>query len=120
MANPQNILDYCGSRKAATSDFPFDDEVLVFRVMNKMFALINVKELSFINLKCDPDYAIALRQKYPKWITPGYHMNKKLWNSVYFDGDLTDEFVYELIDHSWDLIVKSLKKADRELLEYKG
>jgi len=102
--------------KKATMDFPFDDVTSVFRVMNKMFALISIDTDPLrLNLKCDPDEAQALRS-FHKAIIPGYHMNKQHWNSVMMDGTLPEGLIDEMIDHSYNLIVKSLKKSDREEL----
>jgi len=84
--------------------------------MNKMFALTDVDLFTFINLKCDPERAIELREKYDS-IKPGYHMNKALWNSVYMDGTISDILTKELIDHSYELIVESLPKKLKEELK---
>ena len=84
--------------------------------MGKMFALTNLTwETVAVNLKCDPDWSILLRQHYDA-VKPGYHMNKKHWNTVTFDGTIPDEEVREMIDHSYRLVAKSLKKAERERL----
>lgn len=109
------VREYCLKKKGVTEGFPFNETVLVFKVMNKMFALLNLEYPHYINLKCDPARAIELRE-YHDEITPGYHMNKKLWNSVDLTGTLNNDFVTELIDHSYDLIVESLpKKLKAEL-----
>jgi predicted DNA-binding protein (MmcQ/YjbR family) len=98
-----------------TESFPFDERVLVFKVANKMFALADVEDFEYINLKCDPERAMLLREEYDE-IKPGYHMSKKHWNSVYVTGMLDDEFIEELIIHSYDLIVSSLtKKVQHEI-----
>ena len=103
--------------KAGTTEgFPFGEDILVFKVMGKIFALTDVDDFDFVNLKCDPVRAIELRASYDE-ITPGYHMNKKLWNSVRVQGKLDDDFILELIQHSYDLIVASLPKKVREELE---
>ena len=82
-----------------------------------MYALTNIESFDFINLKCDPDRAVELREQH-HGIQPGYHMNKKLWNSVYLNDDVSDQMIYELIDHSYELIVESLtKKLQAELAE---
>ena len=113
--NIEQYRDYCISKKGVTESFPFDETTLVFKVMNKMFALADVEEFSFINLKCDPEKAINLREQY-EGVTPGYHMNKKLWNSVYPNKDVSDKLIYQWIDDSYDLIVASLtKKLQLEL-----
>ena len=113
--NIEQYRDYCISKKGVTESFPFDETTLVFKVMNKMLALADVEEFSFINLKCDPEKAINLREQY-EGVTPGYHMNKKLWNSVYPNKDVSDKLIYQWIDDSYDLIVASLtKKLQLEL-----
>lgn len=114
--NIEVYRDYCLSKKGVTESFPFDKSTLVFKVMNKMFALTDVDTFAFINLKCDPERAIELREQY-NGIKPGYHMNKRLWNSVYTNHDVTDKMMYELIDHSYQLIVDSLPKKLKLELE---
>ncbi len=112
----EELREYCNDRQGVTEEFPFNFDTLVFKVKGKMFALCNLKEeVSRVNLKCDPDFALALRQKYDA-IIPGYHMNKKHWNTVYMDGRLSDELIKELIDHSYDLVVAKLTKAQRKAL----
>lgn len=114
--NVEQIREYCLRKKGVTEDFPFDDVCLVIRVKNKMFILIPLDTPDRISLKCDPELAIELREKHPN-VKPGYHFNKKYWNSVYFEGG-SEELLYEWIDHSYDEVVKKLtKKAQRELLE---
>lgn len=109
---------YCLSQKAATEDTPFGPDTLVFRVMGKIFGLMSLDSLEGrINLKCDPDFAIELREKNPDHITPGYHMNKKHWNTIYCERGIEDKLVKELVDHSYQLIAKSLPKALRLELE---
>ena len=108
--------DYCLSKAGVTEEFPFDQNTLVFKVMGKMFALTDVDLFTFINLKCDPERAVELREKYIS-IKPGYHMNKALWNSVYMDGSVPDNLTKELIDHSYDLIVDNLPKKLRQELK---
>ena len=110
------LREYCGAKQGAEESFPFDDETLVFKVMGKMFALtnINAADLS-VNLKCDPDWALILRDHYPA-VKGGYHMNKRHWNTVVIDGSIPNVEIWEMIDHSYRLVVKGLKKADREKL----
>ncbi len=113
----ETFRDYCLSKKGVTEGFPFDDVTLVFKVMNKMFALTGLNhQPSTANLKCDPERAIELREEYPD-IQPGYHMSKKHWNTVTLEGELSDEMIIELTDHSYDLVVAKLKKADKEVLK---
>ena len=114
--NIEDFYEYCLSKKAVEETFPFDDVTLVFKVMGKMFALTGLDKDEFtINLKCDPEYATELRESHPE-VTPGWHMSKKHWNTVDCQGSLSDKFLRELIDHSYDMVVKGLKKADREFL----
>ena len=115
--NIEEFRDYCLDKKAVTESFPFDETTLVFKVMNKMFALTDVEDQFSINLKCDPEKAIRLREQYPDQVLPGYHMNKKLWNTVVVDGKIPDNLLYQWIDESYDLIVASLPKAKRLELE---
>lgn len=106
---------YCLSKKGVTESFPFDDNVLTFKVMGKVFALTGVDLFESVNLKCDPEYAVELRASFQA-VEPGYHMNKKHWNTVSVNADLPDAQVYELIDLSYDLVVKGLTKALRNEL----
>lgn len=114
------LRDFCINKKGVTEHFPFDDVTLVFKVFNKMYALIGLDAWEGgeqkINLKCDPNKAISLREDY-EGINPGWHMNKKHWNTITINtSDVSDELVKELINHSYDLIVKGLpKKTQKEL-----
>ncbi len=113
----EEFRTYCLNKKAVEEDLPFDEVTLVFKVMGKMFALTSLRGEGFtINLKCDPVYALELREQYEE-VQPGYHMNKKHWNTVNCEGMLEDKLLLELIDHSYDLVVQKLKKADREILK---
>ena len=113
--NIEEFRDYCITKKGVTEESPFGPDTLVFKVMGKMFALTSIDTYEFVNLKCDPDRAIDLRERY-HGIKPGWHMNKTLWNSVYVNDDVSDPQNYELIDHSYQLIVDSLtKKLQAEL-----
>ena len=112
----ETFRDYCLSKKGVEETFPFDEVTLVFKVLHKMFALTGLNNEVFeVNLKCDPERAIELREEYSE-IRAGYHMSKKHWNTVQFEGSLRDDLLIELIDHSYDLVVKKMKKADREFL----
>ncbi|WGK66220.1 MmcQ/YjbR family DNA-binding protein [Croceiramulus getboli] len=112
--------DYCLAKKGVTESFPFDEDVLVFKVMNKMFALTSLSRLPRqANLKCDPERVERLREAHDGLILPGYHMNKHHWNSVLLEAGLPPELLTELIDHSYELIVASLpKKLQQELSEF--
>ena len=108
----QKLIDYILEKKVTTSSYPFDKTTLVFKVMNKMFALISEDEIPLrINLKCDPEEAQILRGMH-KSIIPGYHMNKEHWNTLILDGNLPDELIYRLIDDSYNLVIKGLTKTD--------
>ncbi|HMN88627.1 MAG TPA: MmcQ/YjbR family DNA-binding protein [Saprospiraceae bacterium] len=105
---------YCLAKKGVEETFPFDDVTLVFKVMGKIFAITGLDNSTFtVNLKCDPNRAIELREQYPE-VQPGWHMNKQHWNTVSFEGSLGDRSLKELIDHSYDLIIKSLPKKIRQ------
>lgn len=113
-----NIEDYrthCISKPGVSEGFPFDEKVLVFKVMGKMFALCDVDDFVSFNVKCDPEYAQELRATYDA-VQPGFHMNKSHWNTVVLDGSIPDNELYQWIDDSYDLIVASLpKKLKAEL-----
>ncbi len=113
--NIEEIRDFCLSKKGTTEEFPFDEVTLVFKVMGKMYALTSLDKDLAINLKCDPEKAIELREQYEA-IKPGYHMSKIHWNTVEVDGSLKTDFIKELIDHSYDLVVSKLtQKLKKEL-----
>lgn len=112
--NIEQLRDYCLNKKAVTEEFPFDADTLVFKVLGKMFALVGLEKWEngekSINLKCDPDYAEELRAEYDS-INPGWHMSKKHWNTVNLDsGEISPKFLTELIDHSYEMVVKTLPK----------
>lgn len=110
------LREYCLSKPHTEESFPFGPEVLVFKVAGKMFALVNVdNEEPSVNLKCDPERAIELREHHPE-IEPGYHMSKKMWNTVSLQGVLKNDFIKELIDHSYEEVVKTLPKKIRTAL----
>lgn len=114
--NIEDFRDYCISKPGVTEEFPFDNKTLVFKVMGKMFALCDVDEFHSFNLKCNPERAIELREQFDG-IKPGYHMNKVHWNTVTSISDVPHQLALELIDHSYELVVKGLKKIDREKLK---
>lgn len=112
----EEIRKYCLKKEHVTEDMPFGDDVLVFRVGGKIFLLTNLSdENTSMNLKCDPVRALDLRDHYTE-VTPGYHMNKKHWNTVNCEGGLSTALLMQLIDHSYDLVWKSLTKKQRETL----
>jgi predicted DNA-binding protein (MmcQ/YjbR family) len=113
--NVEEIRNYCISLKGTTESLPFDDVTLVFKVGNKMFALLSLDGPLEIALKCDPDKAIELRERY-HCVRPGYHMNKKLWNTVLVDGSINPQLIKEWIDDSYSLILESLPKYKRNAI----
>lgn len=113
--NIEEIRDYCIQKKGVTESFPFDDQVLVFKVMNKMFVLTNVENCNSVNLKCDPEKAVELREQF-MGIQEGYHMSKRHWNTVLIESDVKRSLLLELIDHSYNLIVSKLTKKEKEAL----
>lgn len=114
MKNIEKFIAYCENKAHVSMDTPFGPETLVIRVHGKIFALTGLDEAEFkVNLKCDPEYAIQLREKHDE-IIPGYHMNKKHWNTVKFDGKLSDKLLKELVDHSYTLVFNSLPKKLRD------
>jgi len=106
---------YVLSKNGATFDYPFDEKVRVYRVANKMFALMSDAMPLQINLKCDPLQALELRAIY-RAVRPGYHMNKKHWNTVTLESDVDEALLKELIDHSYELVVSKLTKRERAVL----
>jgi predicted DNA-binding protein (MmcQ/YjbR family) len=111
----ENYRAFCLSLPYVTEGFPFDANTLVFKVSGKMFALLDVEVFDGINLKCNPDEAVELRETY-SGITGGYHMNKKHWNTVNLHADVDDKFLYELTKKSYDLVFNGLpKKIKNEL-----
>lgn len=103
--NIEILRDYCISKRNVTESFPFGDDTLVFKTGGKIFALVNLDGELRLNLKCDPVVAIELRERYSA-VSPGYHMNKKHWNTVRIDGSVPDNVLYSWIDHSYDLVLK--------------
>jgi len=107
---------YCLSKKGVSEGFPFGEDTLVFKVMGKIFAITSFEQPLSVNLKCDPEKAVELRERYED-VQPGYHMNKKHWNTVNFEGEISVRELKEMTDHSYELVVNSLtKKLKEELL----
>jgi len=100
-------------KNAETEELPFDNQTLVFRVMGKMFAVTNIDNFESINLKCNPEVAIELRDKYDA-VIPGYHMNKKHWNTVKINADVKDDLIFEWIDSSYQLVISGLPKKIKQ------
>lgn len=107
--NIEDFRTYCLKQKKVTESFPFDDKTLVFKIGNKIFALAGIINFNYVNLKCDPERSIELRETY-NGVKPAWHMSKKHWNSVYIDSDVPIELFLELVDHSFNLVCKSLPK----------
>lgn len=111
--NVEELRNYCLSKKGAQESFPFGEETLVFKVGGKIFAITGLdSEETSVNLKCEPEKAVRLREEYAD-VIPGFHMNKKHWNTVYCERELSNEFICELIDHSYDLIYQKLSKKSK-------
>lgn len=115
--NAESIREYCIAKKGTTESFPFNEDVLVFKVGGKMYALIDLSEPDSINLKCDPEYAVELREKYVD-IQGGYHMHKKYWNTVALNGLLDKKLILSLIDHSYEQVVKGLGKKGEIFIKF--
>lgn len=111
----EQYRNYCLRKQGATESFPFDQSTLVHKVASKMFALTNIDTFESINLKCDPETALELRGLYPG-ITPGYHMNKRHWNTVKMDGRIPDAVIYQWIDNSYRLVVSKLSQKNQKWL----
>jgi predicted DNA-binding protein (MmcQ/YjbR family) len=110
------VIAACSAKPGTVEDYPFGDQVAVFKVAGKLFALVPLGETpQSISLKCDPELATSLRNRYPA-VTPGYHLNKRHWNTLTLDGSVPDDEVLELIDHSYDLVVARLTRAQRNQL----
>ena len=110
----EEIREYCLALKAVTESFPFGEDALVFKVQGKMFGLLSLDD-HWLNLKCDPEKAISIREHHPS-VIPGYHMSKKHWNTIYLDGSVPDKLLREWITDSYNLVVDGLPlKLKREL-----
>ena len=111
----ENLREYCLSKPFVTESFPFGDDTLVFKVMGKIFALVSLDEHR-INLKCDPEKAIALREEFPD-VIPGYHMDKRHWNTVLLNGSVPAKLILAWIDDSYTLVVAALPEKLRREME---
>lgn len=109
------LRDYCLLKNQVTEEFPFDAQTLVFKVAGKMFALTDVDQFESINLKCDPERAVELREQFDA-VRPGYHMNKKHWNTVFINSDVSHEMILQMVDDSYELVIKSLPQKRRNEL----
>jgi predicted DNA-binding protein (MmcQ/YjbR family) len=117
--NIEELRDYCLQKQGVTESFPFGEDTLVFKVGGKVFLLSGLEDGRHFNAKCDPEYAVELREQYHE-VQPGYHMNKTHWNTIDMSGSLTVKQLLGFIDHSYDLVLKSLpKKLRAEITEDK-
>lgn len=118
MYNNESIREYCLSKPGTTESLPFDDVTLVFKVVNKVFLILSLDTaMPSFNAKCDPDLALEWRERHPQ-IIPGFHMNKKHWNTIEVDQGLSENFIREIIDHSYGLVVAGLPKKDKAALQH--
>ena len=113
--NIEQVREYCLKKRGVTEELPFDEESPVYKVMGKIFLIASLNPPFTINIKCDPEKAVELRERYPA-VTPGYHMNKLHWNTVEIEGTVKNSLIEEWINNSYDLVVKGLKKSLREEL----
>ena len=110
--NIEQIREQCIKKKGVTEEFPFDEETLVFKVSGKIFLLASLESIPLqINLKCDPEKAVELREEY-ECVQPGYHMNKKNWNTIIIDGSVSIRKIFEWVDDSYNLVLSGLKKSE--------
>lgn len=113
--NIEELRDYCLEKPGVTEGFPFGEDTLVFKVGGKVFLITGLEAGDRFNVKCDPELAVELRERYTE-VIPGYHMNKRMWNTVFMNGALTHKQLLDMIDHSYGLILKSLpKKTQAEI-----
>ena len=108
--NIESFRSFCLAKKSVTEEFPFGENTLVFKVMGKMFALTDLESFGSINLKCDPEISVQLRERYTS-VLPGYHMNKKHWITILMDGSISDKLLKQCIDSSYELVAASLSKS---------
>jgi predicted DNA-binding protein (MmcQ/YjbR family) len=108
--NVEQLRDYCLHKSGVTEGMPFGNDTLVFKVGNKIFLLVSLETGNRFNVKCDPELAIELREQHSE-VIPGFHMNKVHWNTIYMNGHLTEKQLRDMVDHSYNLIVKSLPKS---------
>jgi len=114
--NLEIFRNYCLQKTGVSEEFPFDRDTLVFKVMGKIFALTDVVLFESVNLKCDPEKAVELRERY-SCVLPGYHMNKRHWNTVVLDGSVPDSLIFSWLDDSYNLVVENLPKRSRKALK---
>jgi len=115
--NIEDFRNYCLHKKGVTEELPFDETTLVYKVLGKMFALTDTEDEFSINLKCNPEKAIELREQFYGSVLPGYHMNKKHWNTILMHGKIPENLICQWIDESYLLVVNKLTKAQKRMLE---
>lgn len=109
------LREYCLRKPYTTEETPFGPDTLVFKVYGKLFCAFNIQTFESVNLKCDPEYAIELRAEFAG-VEPGFHMNKKHWNTIRFDTDVSPQQILRLVDHSFEMVVKKLPKKHRDTI----
>ncbi len=115
--NIEELRDHCLLKPAVTEGFPFGEDTLVFKVAGKIFLITSFQEGDRFNVKCDPELAVELRERYTE-VQPGYHMNKKMWNTVFMNGSLTRKQLLEMVDHSYNMVIMGLpKKIQAEIAD---
>ncbi len=112
----ETIREYCLKKKGVTESLPFNEDSPVYKVMSKIFLIANLTPPTSINLKCDPEKAVELRERYPA-VTPGYHMNKLHWNTILLDNSTPDKLILSWIDDSYNLAASGLTKKEKEKLK---
>lgn len=120
--NVETFRDWCLCFPECEETLPFDESTLCFKTAGKIFAIIDLNDPDSVNLKADPEQAIAWREQHSDAVFPGYHMNKTHWNTVHFDRSVSDNLIKEMIHHSWKQVVAGMPKKKRELLlqQWKG
>lgn len=112
----ERFRKHCLAKTGVTEEFPFGEEILVYKVMGKIFCLTSLESFDSINLKVDPEKGVELREQYPA-VQPGYHMNKKHWITVLLDGSIADRLILQWVDNSYDLVVSGLTKTQQSALK---
>ncbi|MBQ8760496.1 MAG: MmcQ/YjbR family DNA-binding protein [Bacteroidales bacterium] len=116
--NIELIREYCLQKPFTNESFPFDDSTLAFKLMGKIFACLDLNRPNLVVLKCDPEYALELRQRY-EGVEAAWHWNKKHWNQVYLNRDVSETLVYSLIDHSYELVFNKIpKRVKNEFIQF--
>jgi predicted DNA-binding protein (MmcQ/YjbR family) len=111
----EKVRNWCLKKKGVTESLPFNEDTPVYKVLGKMFLLLNLNPPVSINIKCEPEMAVELRERYDA-VTPGYHMSKVHWNTVELNGSVPDKYIYDWIDLSYNLVLSSLSKKEKEKL----